>query len=111
MIQTIELQSTPNQSLKTVLNNQIIDLKFNTANDKLYCDFYLNNTLMQSNIKCNNGVNLTSYIPEFKGFLFFWDISDKEPNYNNFTTTCSLNFSDNDVLTAYYEAWKVANGY
>lgn len=98
MRQTISLQKIPNQTLSTVLNEQVVSLNFYTTNKMLFCDFYLNKVLIQGDIKCNNAVNLLQYTSDFVGYLFFWDTLEQEPNYLNFGDSTTLNYSDTNML-------------
>lgn len=110
MRQIISLQQIPNQTLTTLVNDQIINLNLYTANKILFCDLYLNKILIQSGIKCNQGVYLNQYVSGFIGYLFFWDTSDLEPTYKNFGVTTTLNYSTTDLLADYYKSWKIKNG-
>ena len=98
MRQIIPLSSIPNQKLTTIVNEQTITLNLFTLNNVLFGDLYLNNNLIQSAIKCNNGVYLNQYASDFVGYLFFWDTLDLEPHYTNFATTTTLNYTDTDIL-------------
>lgn len=111
MRQIIPLQQIPNQTLTSVVNNQIINLNLYTSNKYLFCDLYLNKILIQPGIKCNQGVYLNQYVSDFVGYLFFWDTLDLEPTYKNFGITTTLNYSTIDLLADYYTSWKTKNGY
>lgn len=110
MRQIIALQQVPNQTISTIVNNQIINLNLYTDNNILFCDLYLDKILIQSGIKCNQGVYINQYPSNFIGYLFFWDTLDLEPNYKNFGITTTLNYSTTDLLLDYYTKWLVKNG-
>ena len=109
MRQTIALQQVPNQIVTTAVGGQTITLNLYTANELLFCDLYLGTTLVESGLKCNQGSYINQYTSDFIGYLFFWDTTDAEPLYSNFGITTTLNYSDTDLISDYFDTWLLEN--
>lgn len=109
MMQIIPLRQEPNQKLQVQINQQNIEIILYTINNILFCDLIIDSVIYDTGIKCNQGVYLNKYYNNLKGYLFFWDILDAEPIYSNFGTTCTLYFSETDVLKDYFYNWLEQN--
>lgn len=94
MIREIPLRQLPNQKLRTIINQQTIDLILYTKNNYLFCDLLIDNVIYDAGIKCNNEIIINRYYNNLKGYLFFYDINEAEPFYKNFGVTCTLNYKD-----------------
>lgn len=94
MIKEIPLRRIPNQKVRTIINQQAIEIIFYTKNNNLFCDLLIDNVIYDTGIKCNNEIIINRYYNTLKGNLFFYDTAGNEPNYNNFGITCTLNYKD-----------------
>ncbi len=94
ILQEIPLRQVPNQKIRTIINQQIIEMILYTKNNNLFCDLLIDNIVYDTGIKCNNEIIINRYYNKLKGNLFFYDINGIDPIYNNFGITCTLNYQD-----------------
>jgi hypothetical protein len=106
----IPLKSLPNQTFSTLVNNQQLTIDLYQRNEYLFCNIYLNATLIVDAMKCNNAVYLNQYPTLLKGYLFFYTNSKEEPTYLTLGTDAHLFYSDYDALAIDYQNWVIDNG-
>lgn len=85
-MQTIPLSSSPNQAVKTIINNQNCLVNIRTQNSGLYFSLSVNGVSIVDNVLCLNGVKLIR-VPYsgFVGELMFIDTEGEEnPVYSGF---------------------------
>lgn len=110
MLVEIPLSAIPNQSFTTLVNQQQITINLYQRSNNLFCNIYLNATLIVAGMKCNNAVYLNQYPTPFKGYLFFYTISGEDPNYLTLGKDARLFYADYDALNFDYLNWVQQNG-
>lgn len=82
----IPLQAVPSQTISVALNGQSCQIDIYQKNTGVYCNLYVNNSLIIGGVICENlnWIVRSDYLG-FLGDLFFEDIlGDDDPDYTGF---------------------------
>lgn len=102
----VSLQSVPSQKIKTVLNNQIVNINVYQLRYGLYVDVYVDNTLVIGAVACKNlnRIIRSDYLNEsvgFKGDFTFYDTHGvNDPTYDKLGSRYLLLYLTQEDLDA-----------
>ena len=90
---TINISKIPNQSFFVVVGENQIDFRLHTFKDLMYCDIYVNGTMVSASTRCtpSNPLLPRYFNSRIGNFMFITD-DDEYPNHENFGDTCNLIF-------------------
>ena len=91
-MEKVQLNITPNQTIKVILNGQNCQLKIYYRFGKMYLDLICNNNVIQQGAVCTNrSAIIQKETNNFAGNLFFVDLlGDTDPTYQGFGNRYSL---------------------
>lgn len=109
MLLEIPLQPIPNQQIGCILNNQQISVNVYLQDESLFCDVFLNSTLILAGMRATHGSYVNQYPSNLNGYLFWWDDDGLDPQYSTLGTVGHLYYSDYDTLALIYDKWVIDN--